>query len=121
MTGKKRVLIVDDDEDFCALASVRLEEGGLEVHTDSEGNHLVEKVKQVKPDLIVLDVMLAHLDGLTLFKQMKREGIQVPVVVVTGKAVMMKEVFEMEGAKGFFQKPVDLKAFVKYLKGLVGE
>lgn len=118
--SKKKILVVDDEEDFSTLAAVRLEEAGYEVNMESEGLNVLKRVRQVKPDLIVLDIMLIGIDGLSLLKNLKKEVTDVPVLIVTGKAKMMKEVFEMEGSAGFFTKPVDLKILVKRIQELIG-
>ena len=120
MSEKKKVLIVDDEEDFATLSAVRVEEAGYEVFTETDGNKVLSRVRDVKPDLVVLDIMLLGTDGLTLLKKLKKEFSDVPVIVVTGKAFMMSEVFAMEGSSGFFKKPADLKELVKRINELIG-
>lgn len=116
----KRILIVDDEEDFITLISVRLEEAGFEVYAETDGTRALQKARELKPDVVLLDVMLPGTDGLVLMKAVKKELPNIPVVILTGKAVMMKDVFNMEGASGFFKKPVDFKELVLKVRGLVG-
>jgi len=124
---KKKVLIVDDEEDFSTLISIRLNEGGYEVYSESEGKNVIKRVKEIKPDLVVLDIFLLGMDGLTILQKLKKEGIEnvsladIPVIVVTGKAVLMNEIFEVEGCVGFFRKPIDVKKLVTRVKELIGE
>ncbi|MBI4970616.1 MAG: response regulator [Candidatus Omnitrophica bacterium] len=120
MSEKKKILIVDDEEDFATLSAVRIEEAGYEVYTESDGEKVLDRVRQIRPDLVVLDIMLLGVDGLTVLKKIKKEMKDLPVIVVTGKAIMMSEVFTMEGAAGFFKKPADLKALVKRIQELIG-
>ena len=120
MSDKKKIFIIDDEEDFATLASVRLEEAGYEVYSETEGKRALERAKALQPDIIFLDVVLLGSDGLTLLKKLKKELASVPIVMVTGKAVMMKEIFEMEGASAFFKKPLDFKQLVNKVKELIG-
>ncbi len=124
---KKKILIIDDEEDFATLISIRLVEAGYEVFSESEGERAIDRVKEIKPDLIVLDIFLLGVDGLTLLKEMKNEGINkvpledIPIIVVTGKAVLMNEIFEVEGSVGFFRKPLDVKKLVTRVEELIGD
>ena len=120
MSEKKKVLIVDDEEDFVTLSAVRVEEAGYEVFTETDGNKVMARVRDIKPDLVVLDIMLLGSDGLTLLKKLKKEFSDMPVIVVTGKAFMMAEIFVIEGSSGFFKKPADLKELVKRINELIG-
>lgn len=126
MAGKKKILIVDDEEEFSTLVALRLEDAGYEAMTESDGDRVFNRIKETKPDLVILDIFLLGVDGLTILKKLKKEGINnisladIPVIVITGKAVMMKDVFEVEGAAGFFKKPVDVKVLVKRIKELIG-
>ena len=120
MDEKKRVLIVDDDQDFATLSAIRLEEAGYEVYSETEGMRVLQRVNEVRPDLVILDIMLAGVDGLNLLKNLRKAALSVPIIIITGKATMMKDVFEMEGSAGFFPKPVDTKLLVKRIKELIG-
>jgi len=126
MDEKKKILIIDDEKDFLELISIRLEDEGYEIYTESDGEQVLDQINKVKPDLVILDVVLVGSDGLTLLRKLKRESVNhislkdIPVIVVTGKAVMMKEIFEVEGCDGFFNKPIDLKVLGKRIRELIG-
>ena len=73
MLDKKRILIVDDEEDFAQLSQIRLEDAGYDVFTESNGDKVMDRVKELKPDLVVLDIMLLGEDGFSLLKKLKKK------------------------------------------------
>lgn len=85
---KKRVLIIDDEERFCRLVKMNLElEGDYEVSFSVNGKEGLKLAKKLKPDLILLDILMPGMDGLTVLKKLKEdeEIIQIPVVMLTAK------------------------------------
>ena len=120
MSNAKKVLIVDDDEDFSVLAAVRIEEAGYKVEAETDGGKVLGRVRDIHPDLLLLDIMLGgDGDGFSILKKIKKEMPDLPVIVVTGKAVMMSDIFSMEGSSGFFKKPPDFKELVSRIKDLI--
>jgi len=146
----RRVLVVDDDPNTVRYLSVLLEEHGYDAVTACDGKEGLEKLKEARPDLIVLDVMMPKKTGLTLFKQLKRDEQykDIPILMATGVAGIIEELedhkdetFEQpfdslretlkkviqEMRKDglvkpdmFLDKPVDPDAFVTKVKELIG-
>lgn len=89
----RRVLVVDDDPNTVRYLSVLLEEHGYDAVTACDGKEGLEKLKEAKPDLIVLDVMMPKKTGLTLFKQLKRDEQykDIPILMATGVAGVIEE------------------------------
>ena len=89
----KQVLIIDDDPNTVRFLSVLLSENGYDPVTAGDGSEGLEKVKQSKPDLIVLDVMMPKKTGFTLFKQLKRDPQyeDVPILMLTGVSGVLEE------------------------------
>src|SRR4051794_40436336 len=87
MAGKI-VLVVDDNEDALDMARTVLEEQGLQVVTSMDGKSCMRDIVVRKPDLIVLDVNMPNIDGLTTLDMIKvvRLGRKVPVVIWSGEA-----------------------------------
>jgi CheY-like chemotaxis protein len=80
----KRVLIVDDDVDFVKLYSMFLRNKGLEVSASYSAAEALEALKKVKPDVVVLDVMMEHFDsGFTVSKTIKERHPGLPVILMT--------------------------------------
>lgn len=117
----KKILVIDDEKDIAELIKMRLETKGYEVITASDGDTGLEMAKIVKPGLIVLDVMMPRMDGLTFVKKLKLEKSikNTPIIVLTCKE-KMQDLFEMEGVKEYMVKPYDpnelLEKIRKYLK-----
>ncbi len=117
MPDKKKILIVDDEQDLCLLLSKKFEMFGFEVFTAFDGQSGFQKAIEVVPDCIVLDVRMEKGDGLTFLRWLRsfrHEDIKLeekirttPVIILTAAGGGMKALFEVEGANDFAQKPFD--------------
>jgi len=65
-TTNKTILLVDDDPDFVEILSSKLKEVGFNIEIAYNGKEALEKLNQIKPDLIILDVMMPEMDGIDL-------------------------------------------------------
>ena len=87
MNAKKKVLLVDDDADFIAVNKAVLEDNGYEVMTACNGQECLESVRELAPDLIVLDVMMTTVDeGFEVARQIQFCGETAkitPIIMVT--------------------------------------
>lgn len=85
-TDKKKILLVDDDADFVEMNKVVLDHNGYEVIVAYNGAECLEKAKASKPDLIILDIMMASVgDGMFAAQELRREDATrgIPIIVVT--------------------------------------
>lgn len=84
----KKILVVDDEKHIVRLVQVNLERAGYEVVTAYDGEEALQKVKQERPDLIVLDVMMPKMDGFEVMKHLKADPTtrDIPVIMLTAKA-----------------------------------
>ena len=73
MNEKKRILVVDDEPDFCSIVQGQLEKEGFEVELAYNGVEGLEKTRANPPDAIVLDVMMPEMDGYEMCKELKDE------------------------------------------------
>ena len=87
----KQVLLVDDDQNAVKFLSVVLDEHGYDPVAAGDGHEGLQKLKQSKPDLIILDVMMPKKSGLTLFRQLKKDERfkDVPILMLTGVASIL--------------------------------
>ena len=119
----KHILIIDDDQELADTVKIRLEQNRYAVSTLAEGSKAVEEVRRVKPDLILLDIMLPGVDGFSLIRELKRdpELTSIPVLIFSGrpKAAMM-ELFGPEGIAGYIAKPYDPKDLLHQVKLSIG-
>ncbi|MDI6642417.1 MAG: response regulator, partial [Elusimicrobiota bacterium] len=83
----KKILIADDSEDTRELLKFTFEQAGYETSTVENGRELLRHVNEIKPDLIVLDLVMPVLDGLSALLELKKrlETKDIPVVVSSGK------------------------------------
>jgi len=102
----KKILVIDDEPNIVDVLKARLEANGYEVVIAHDGDSGLDAVKLTRPDLIILDVMMPRMDGLTFAKKMKAdESIpDIPIIVLTAKE-KMRDLFEIEGIKDYITKP----------------
>jgi CheY-like chemotaxis protein len=84
-SDKRKVLVVDDDEDFRLQLVTQLEAAGFEVVAVEGEVRAVEVLKELTPDLAIVDLMMEHMDGgFALSYRLKKRNPPVPVIMVTG-------------------------------------
>ncbi len=88
MTDKKKILVVDDEPDFCSIVQGQLEKEGFEVELAYNGVEGMQKVQATPPDAIVLDVMMPEKDGYEMCKELKADSnlCDIPVLLLTAVA-----------------------------------
>jgi two-component system, OmpR family, alkaline phosphatase synthesis response regulator PhoP len=88
MSEKKRILVIDDEPDFCAIVQGNLEKEGYEVEVAYDGVQGLEKVRADPPDAIVLDVMMPEMDGYAVCKELKADEkyCDIPIIMLTAVA-----------------------------------
>lgn len=103
---KKSICLVDDDEDLTSLISRYLSANDYEVHVIHDGQDACDKIPLIKPDLILLDVMLPSMDGLSVCRHLKSE-YNFPIIMLTALDDDIDEVAGLEiGADDYLSKPV---------------
>jgi len=119
MPKQKKILVVDDERHIVRLVQVNLEREGHQVVAAFDGKEALKKEESEKPDLIVLDVMMPHMDGFEVLKRLKADDQtkDIPVVMLTAKA-QDADVFRgwASGVDCYLTKPfnpIELQTFVK--------
>lgn len=119
---KKKILIVDDEAELVELVKMRLEANGYAVVTANSGLEGLSRAGAERPDLIILDIGMAEMDGYTMLQKVreKEEIKNTPVIMLTAYS-KMKDLFEMEGISDYIVKPFDPQDFLlrvsRVLKG----
>ena len=103
-----KILAVDDEPDVLGLVETKLQKAGFQVSIASNGEEAVEKALAEKPDLILLDVMLPKLDGLSACARIKQEmGVDAPIIILLTARGQEADVVEGlgSGADDYMVKP----------------
>jgi two-component system, OmpR family, response regulator ResD len=118
MSGN-RVLVVDDEDHILELARLYLSREGYQIETVSDGAQALTRFGQVKPDLVVLDIMLPNVDGLTICREIRKQS-QVPIIMLTARDEVTDKVVGLElGADDYLTKPFHPQELVARAKALV--
>jgi len=125
--SKKYILVVDDDPDLVETVAMMLESKGCEVGRAYDGVEGEEAIKQRRPDLIILDVMMPRKDGYVLCAELKanEETKDIPVVLLTavGEAVPTTRYSHADGmsteADDYIAKPIDTETLWEIVNSLL--
>jgi two-component system OmpR family response regulator len=114
LTNKaRRVLVVDDEANIAELVATALRYEGFEVRTAADGASALAAVRDLAPDLVVLDVMLPDADGFELQTRIRADGQQVPVLFLTARDAVEDRIRGLTlGADDYMTKPFSLEELV---------
>ena len=125
--AKKYILVVDDDPDLVETVAMMLESRGFEVGRAYDGIEGEESIKERRPDLVILDIMMPRKDGYVLCAELKanEETADIPVVLLTavGEAVPTTTYTHADGmsteADDYIPKPIDTDGLMEVVNGLL--
>ncbi len=113
---KRTVLIVDDDEALVASLGAGLSDEGYSVVSASDGEQALARFKQDEPDLVILDLMLPGIDGMSVCRMIRR-GSPVPVIMLTAKKDEVDKIVGLEvGADDYITKPFSFRELLARVK-----
>ncbi len=119
---KKRILVVDDEQQLIKAVQIRLEQAGYEVISANDGMEALIKARRDKPDLILLDLMLPKMDGYKVSALLKRDEKykNIPIIMLTARSQESDEKLGLEvGANAFITKPFQHKVVLAKIKELL--
>ena len=117
--ANEKILVVDDDTNICELLRLYLTKEGYQVTTANDGEEGLEKFNQIKPDMVLLDVMMPGLDGLEVCRRIRAAG-NTPVMMLTAKGETFDKVLGLElGADDYMVKPFDTKEVIARIKAVL--
>ncbi len=125
---RKIVLVVDDEADIRKYLATALQEAGFKVLEAADGDEALIKVKENKPDLISLDLIMPRKSGVKFHRELlkNKDWAKIPIIIVTGHArddlgrADLKEL-TMSGPGLYLEKPVNPKSYIVAVKKLLGE
>jgi adenylate cyclase len=122
MREPARILVVDDVSDNLDILQTRLESQGYEVATAGDGVEALEKIHELLPDLVLLDVMMPKMDGIEAVKKLKADASLpfIPVILVTAKSDNKDVIAGLEsGGDDYLTKPVDHAALSARVRSML--
>jgi DNA-binding response OmpR family regulator len=121
--GLGRVLVVDDDEVIRRLIAVNLQLEGFEVSTAVDGQDCLDKVVEINPDVITLDIMMPRLDGWETAVRLRKspDTAHIKVVLITARAQEDDKIRGRQvGADAYLTKPFDPNEMIRVVRELAG-
>ena len=125
MAARKRILIVDDEEDILTYLSTLLQDHGYETQIAKDGVEAWKKVEEGIPDLITLDISMPEKSGIRFYRDLKNDNRlkKIPIVIVTGVSEDFKKFIssrhQVPAPEGFFSKPIDQEEILKTISSII--
>jgi two-component system, OmpR family, alkaline phosphatase synthesis response regulator PhoP len=122
MTHKKRILLIEDEEDIAALIKLQAELSGYKMHVEVDGLNGYRAIEREKPDLVILDIMLPGQNGFDICRKMKSnpELKNIPVIVLSAKGEEIDVILGLElGADDYVAKPFSPKVLFSRIKAVL--
>lgn len=121
--AKEKILIIEDEDDIQELLKYNLKKEGYEqLKVVDSGEEGLEVVKEFAPDVILLDLMLPGIDGLTVCRTLKSDPdtVQIPIIMLTAKSEEMDMIIGLEmGADDYVPKPFSNKVLAARIKSII--
>lgn len=118
-----KILIVDDEEDIRELIAVNLmREEQYQLIEAADGLEALRRAKDERPDLVILDLMLPHMDGLTVYKKLRENALtaKIPVIMLTARGRLEEKIEGLElGADDYLSKPFSPRELMLRVRNLL--
>ncbi|AYL95180.1 response regulator [Mucilaginibacter celer] len=114
----KRILILDDDQDILDVVSYLLTDSGFEVKSLSSGEQVKAVISEFNPDLVLMDVMLADMDGRVICSKLKEDENthHIPVILISGTHNLSDSLNQKGAPNDFIPKPFDIDVLLNKVK-----
>jgi DNA-binding response OmpR family regulator len=114
----KHIFVVDDERNIRDLIRKYLEKESFKVTVFEDGQNLISEINRLKPDLLVLDIMMPNIDGLELCKEI-RKHLEIPIVFVSARDEELDRILGLElGADDYLSKPFSPRELVVRIKNI---
>lgn len=113
---EKRILVVDDEKPIADILQFNLQKEGYEVICAYDGEEALQKVEEVMPDLILLDIMLPQKDGMEVCREVRKK-YDMPIIMLTAKDSEIDKVLGLElGADDYVTKPFSTRELLTQVR-----
>ncbi len=117
--ANEKILIVDDDSNICELLRLYFEKDGFQADIVTDGLKALESFNALKPDLVLLDIMLPGMDGWQICREIRKTS-QTPIIMLTAKGETFDKVLGLElGADDYITKPFETKEVIARVKAVL--
>lgn len=127
MSKKKKILVVEDEEDVLTYLTTLFQDNGYDTVSAVDGVEALERARTEKPDLISLDIAMPDQSGLRTYRQYKKDDElkDIPVIIVTALGDSMRSFLKRLGGfpepEGFMAKPIDKERLLKMVADLLSK
>ena len=118
----KKILIVDDEKDILEFLSYNLKKEGCSIYTASDGLEGLEKTKKIKPDLIIVDLMMPKMNGIEMCENIRNDKklSNVIILFLTARSEDYTQIAALDsGADDFLKKPIKPKLLISKVKSIM--
>tara|TARA_B100000212_G_scaffold94054_1_gene69142 strand:+ start:136 stop:804 length:669 start_codon:yes stop_codon:yes gene_type:complete len=118
----KKILIVDDEKDILEFLSYNLKKEGFSIYTASDGLEGLEKTKKIKPDLIIVDLMMPKMNGIEMCENIRNDKklSNVIILFLTARSEDYTQIAALDsGADDFLKKPIKPKLLISKVKSIM--
>ena len=103
---EEKILLVEDEEKLARMVELELRYEGYQVHKSFDGRSGLERALSGEYDLVLLDIMLPQLSGMEVLRRLRKEGVQLPVIMLTARDSVVDKVSGLDsGADDYITKP----------------
>lgn len=122
MASKKQLLLIEDEEDIASLIKLQAEISGYKLRVEVDGINGLDAVKEIKPDLVLLDIMLPGMNGYDVCRNIKNDAEikDIPVIILSAKEKEIDVILGLElGADDYVPKPFSPKVLFSRVKAVL--
>jgi DNA-binding response OmpR family regulator len=118
--SREKILVVEDEDAILMLLEDDLAVEGYEVETAQDGEQALSMAREGVYDLVILDIMLPRKDGFEVCRELRREGVDVPILMLTAKSQEIDKVLGLElGADDYLTKPFSPKELIARIRAIL--
>lgn len=115
----KKILVVDDDEITLDVVAALLESAGYEVMTAYDGSEVMAKLKEMSPDLLLMDLVMPNQEGIETIVQVRKQYKHIPVIAMSSFNVEYLSIAQSLGANASVMKPIHRNDLLSKIQGLL--